>query len=530
MPKIFINNNEIEANSNETIIQAATRNGIDIPYFCWHPEMSVGGNCRMCLVEVGSPKRNPDGSFALDENNNPIINYMPKLQIACNTMIMDGMRINTNTQKVMDARAAVMEFILINHPLDCPICDEAGQCKLQKYSEKYSNGGSRFTETKNQSPKRIEWNDKIIYDSERCISCSRCIRFTSEIMKEDVLTLINRGDRVRIDRFDDAKIQNDYSMNVIDNCPVGALTSKDFRFKARVWEMSFNESICTGCSRGCNIKIGSKSNQVLRVEPRENMQVNKYWMCDYGRLMMPSQINDKRLNHPKVRINGILEEKSTWDVAISESISLLKKHQPNEIYIIASALASNESNHLVTELAKKINTKNIGFIPRIDENFGDNFLKQNDKSPNQAGVKALGINTVNQSELILKIISKEIKCILALDEDFAYCENLVTVFPKLTSLIICSTKENKAVKFSDVVFTVTECAEYEGSFTNCANITQHFKSTMLFSEDLKSFEKLNSVNRSRLDIFGSHNDKWNLKAERDIKPSWYVLEKILKEF
>jgi 5'-deoxynucleotidase YfbR-like HD superfamily hydrolase len=142
----------------------------------------------------------------------------------------------------------------------------------------------------------------------------------------------------------------------------------------------------------------------------------------------------------------------------------------------------------------------------------------------------LGINPVNQSELISRIISKEIKCVLALDEDFAYCEDLVTVFPKLTSLIICSTKENKAVKFSDVVFTVTECAEYEGSFTNCANIIQHFKSTMLFSEDLKSFEKLNSVNRSRLDIFGSHNDKWNQKTERDIKPSWYVLDRILKNF
>lgn len=530
MPKIFINNNEIEANSGETIIQVASKNGIDIPYFCWHPEMSIGGNCRMCLVEVGSPKRNPDGSFALDENNHKIINYMPKLQIACNTVVMDEMRVNTNTQKVVDTRAAVMEFILINHPLDCPICDEAGQCKLQKYSEKYSTSGSRFSETKNQSPKRMEWNEKIIYDSERCISCSRCIRFTSEIMNENVLTFINRGDRVRIDRFEDAKIQNDYSMNVIDNCPVGALTSKDFRFKARVWEMSFNDSICTGCSRGCNIKIGSKNNQILRVEPRENMQVNKYWMCDYGRLSMPSQINDKRLSHPKVRINGVLEENAKWDTAIFEAVALLKKFNPNEIFIIASALASNESNHLVVELAKKINVHNIGFVPRVDENFGDNFLKRNDKSPNQAGVKALGIEPINQSELISKILSKEIKCVLVLDEDFTYCEDLVIVFPKLTSLIIFSTRENNAVKFSDVTFAVAECAEYDGSFTNCDNIIQHFKSTFLFAEDLQSLEKLSSVNRSRLDIFGSHNDKWNQKIERDIKPSQHILKEILKNF
>jgi NADH dehydrogenase/NADH:ubiquinone oxidoreductase subunit G len=218
------------------------------------------------------------------------------------------------------------------------------------------------------------------------------------------------------------------------------------------------------------------------------------------------------------------------DVVFTVAVSLLKKHKPNETYIIASPLASNESNNLVVELAKKINVKNIGFIPRVDESFGDNFLKQNDKSPNITGVRALRIEPVNQPELIKKILAKEIKCVLVLDEDFRYCDDLVDVFPKLSSLIIFSSKENKAVKFSDVVFTVAECAEYEGSFTNCDNVIQHFKSTFLFAEDLKSLEKLNSVNRSRLDIFGTHNDKWNQKTERDIKPSWWVLQEMLKRF
>jgi NADH-quinone oxidoreductase subunit G len=370
MPKVFINNIEIEANAGETIIEVAKKNEIYIPHFCWHPELSISGNCRMCLVEVGNPKRNPDGSFALDENNNKIILYIPKLQIACNTTVSEEMRINTNTQKVVDARASVMEFLLINHPLDCPICDEAGNCKLQNYSEKYSTHGSRFTETKNQNPKRIDWNDKIIYDAERCISCSRCIRWTKEIMHEDVLTFINRGDRVRIERFEDAKIQNDYSMNVIDNCPVGALTSKDFRFKSRVWEMSFNDSICTLCSRGCKIKIGAKNNEVLRVESAEispncnsNNNCNssnshsynhKNWICDFGRLKMPSQINNKRLSNPKGRKNGVFEEKISWKEAISTAVSLLKKYKSNEIYFIASPLASNESNSLLVELANKI--------------------------------------------------------------------------------------------------------------------------------------------------------------------------------
>jgi NADH-quinone oxidoreductase subunit G len=548
MPTIYIDNKKIEAENNESVILAAAKNGIDIPHFCWHPELSISGNCRMCLVEIGNPKKNPDGSFVLDENGNKVINYMPKLQIACNTFAAENLYVRTNTQKVIDAREAVMEFLLINHPLDCPICDEAGQCKLQQYSDDFGKGKSRFVEEKNPNPKHVKWNEKIIHDAERCISCSRCIRFMNEIANEKVLTFINRGDKVRIERFEDAKIQSDYSMNIIDGCPVGALTSADFRFKARVWEMSFNNSICPICAKGCNIRIGVRNGEVLRIEPLNNSEIknskannsdtkanknpeaNKNWICDTARLALPNLINEKRLTNPQIRKNGL--NNSTFEEAISAAVSLLKKYKSDEIYFIASALASNEANSAFSELAKKIKTQNIGYISRIDENFADNFLKQNDKSPNKNGVENLGIKPINQTELIEKITSKAIKAVFVLDEDFEFCKDLVATFRKLDSLIICTFKENLANKFADILFSVACFAEYSGSFTNFQNIIQTFKPAIIYKENYEITENLNAqffeLNRSRLDIFGSHNDKWNQKVARNIKPSSFIINEILK--
>ncbi|HEX2983570.1 MAG TPA: 2Fe-2S iron-sulfur cluster-binding protein, partial [Ignavibacteriales bacterium] len=218
MPKITINGKELEFKQGQTVIQVAAENNIDVPHFCWHPSLSVSGNCRMCLVEIEK---------------------MPKLAIACATLAADGMNVHVNSEKSVLARNAVMEFLLINHPLDCPICDEAGECKLQEYAFKHSRGESRFDEEKVHKDKRVELGPNVMFDAERCISCSRCIRFCEEIAEENELTFVKRGDRVTITTFPGEQLDNPYSMNVTDICPVGALTNRDFRFKARVWEMSF---------------------------------------------------------------------------------------------------------------------------------------------------------------------------------------------------------------------------------------------------------------------------------------------------
>ncbi|MEO6695414.1 MAG: 2Fe-2S iron-sulfur cluster-binding protein, partial [Ignavibacteria bacterium] len=284
MSKLTIDDREIEFQQGQTIIQAAHNSGIEIAHFCYHPAMTVAGNCRICLVEIEK---------------------MPKLSIACATPATDGMIVRTKSEKVIHAQNAVMEFLLINHPLDCPICDEAGECKLQDYSYQYSVGFSRFDELKTQKDKRVRLGPNVMFDQERCISCSRCIRYCEEIVKDPELTFVQRGDHVTIETFPGEELDNPYSMNVIEICPVGALTSMDFRFKSRVWEMSFTDTICPGCARGCNTIMGVRNNQILRIEPRENLDVNDYWLCDWGRLNTIKNSNDEtqRINSPKIKLD-----------------------------------------------------------------------------------------------------------------------------------------------------------------------------------------------------------------------------------
>ncbi len=319
MPNINIDGRAVDFKQGQTIIEAARDHGIEIPHFCWHPKLSVSGNCRICLVEVEK---------------------MPKLVIACSTLASEGMIVHTKSEKVIAAQNAVMEFLLINHPLDCPICDEAGECKLQDYAYKYSVGESRFVEEKVHKDKRVALGPRVMFDGERCISCSRCIRFCDEIAKDPELTFIQRGDRVTIVTYPGEEMDNPYSMNTIDICPVGALTSRDFRFKARVWDMSSTNSICNGCSRGCNTEIWVRNNEILRLTPRHNEEVNSYWMCDHGRLNTFKNANaDSRINSPQIRKDGQLIE-IEWEEAINEAVSKLKSFNKDQIAVIGSPYAT----------------------------------------------------------------------------------------------------------------------------------------------------------------------------------------------
>lgn len=529
MIKFFINLQEVEGQVGDTIIVAAARNKIDIPHFCWHPELPISGSCRMCLVEVGSPKRNQDGSVVI-EDGKPVITYMPKLQPACNTVISEGMCVNTDTQKCIDARSAVIEFTLINHPLDCPICDEAGQCKLQDYSAQHSCQGSRFTEEKNPNPKRIEWNDKIVYDAERCIFCSRCIRFMSDVMKEDVLTFVNRGDKVMITRFNDAELQSDYSMNIIDNCPCGALTSKDFRFKSRVWEMNFNYSICNQCSRLCQIRVGMKMGEVLRVEgikyndPVKGDFLTPHYICDFGRLNVGKSFNEDRLSMTQIRLDNVLQ-RVDLALAIKHAAKLIKNFKPTETYILASPLASNESNAKLLELAREMRVSNIGYIQRYDSKFGDDFLKRNERSPNHFGLAALGINAINEQELVKDIKEQKIRNLIILDEDLAYAPLIIKSLGQLDKLILFSPNNIKQITFSDVCFAVPHYFEYSGTFTNCNNKEVKFKPIVASSKE-EAIDR--NLDQSRWEIFGMPNDKWYSKRYIENMPSNEILEKILK--
>jgi NADH-quinone oxidoreductase subunit G len=505
MPKINIDGKEIEFKQGQTIIEAAKDNGIDIPHFCWHPKLSVSGNCRMCLVEVEK---------------------MPKLVIACSTIAADGMIVSTESDKAISARNAVMEFFLINHPLDCPICDEAGECKLQDYAYQHSVGESRFVEEKVHKDKRVELGPNVMFDGERCISCSRCIRFCDEIAKDSELTFVKRGDRVTITTYPGEKLDNPYSMNVVDICPVGALTNRDFRFKARVWDMSYTNTICNGCARGCNIEVWVRNNEILRLVPRHNEAVNSYWMCDHGRLNTFKFVNaDDRVDGPHIRVEGNLTRVG-WDEAYAEAASRLKSFNKDEIAVLGSAYATVEDNYIAAKFAKTVlGTGNLDFARHTDPDFGDDILRNDNITPNSLGAELVGVSP-SKSGLDFKGIIKgiregKIKALYILEDDLVNSNpELEEVFTKLDLLIIHATNFNKTTVLADIIFPAASYAEKNGVIINFQGRAQRLRPAVATLDIDRALE---GMALSRLDKFGTRFDRWAQGKHFDARSSWKIL-------
>jgi NADH-quinone oxidoreductase subunit G len=521
MPTITIDGRKIETQPGKTIIEAALDSGITIPHFCWHPALSVAGNCRMCLVRVGSYKKGPDGAIEHDAEGNPVVQWMPKLQIACATPVADGMVVDTVGEKTIAAQNAVMEFLLINHPLDCPICDEAGQCKLQEYAFTHSRGESRFVEEKVHKPKRVAWSDRIIFDGERCILCSRCIRFANEIAKQPVLTFVERNDHVTIELFEGTTFDSPYSMNVIELCPVGALTSADFRFSSRVWEMSFTPSVCPGCARGCNINIGVRDNQILRLEPRPNPHVNHYWMCDAGRLEQYRWVNTGRISGATVRRNGALEPASFEDAfhAVADALSTAR----GDAMIVLSGSVTNEDGFVARECAAAFGIEHVAFVERYDPSFGDDFLRSSDRNANATGLRALGIPSTTWEELLQHIRERMPAVIYFIGADpFAqrdssgWDEHLRSA----DAIIAQLSNHSQLEEIADVVLPAATYAEIEGTFTNCDGWVQYLQPAVETAETLR---RINGMAQSRLDEFGAPNDRWTHGERRQCRPHWQLL-------
>ncbi len=523
MPHIKIDGHLIETSPGKTIIQAAYENGMQIPHFCWHPELTVAGNCRMCLVEVGMPKRNQQGEIEKDENGNDIISFFPKLQIACATPVSEGMVVKALSEKAVEAQEAVMEFLLINHPLDCPICDEAGECKLQEYAFKHSKGESRFEEQKNHAKKRQVWGPNVIFDAERCISCSRCIRFTKEIANQDVLTFVQRGDHVTIELFDGTVLDNPYSMNVIELCPVGALTSQDFRFKARVWDMSFNDSISFADGSGANTSIGVMNNEILRIQPRTNMYVNKHWLTDDARLNYIEFVNQNRITEPHIRVNDNLE-KLNWQDAISKTTELLNKFKASEIFVLTSAKATIESNYLLQKFAKSIlKTQNIDFMHHIDNIKDDGFLSVADRAPNTNGAREVGATSltgIKVIDLAEKIKIGEIKAVIAMEDDFTHFPEILNSLGQLDLLIAMHYNNNRLTELAHIILPASTYAESEGTYANHKGRVQHLKPVLITKENMRYM----GLNMSRLDKFGALNDRWTQHEVRNCRMSWRIIK------
>ncbi len=524
MPQINIDGRTIEAAPGKTIIEAALEHGITIPHFCWHPALSVAGNCRMCLVNVGTHKKDVDGSLMYADDGSPIVNWLPKMQIACATPVADGMVVDTTSEKTETAQNAVMEFLLVNHPLDCPICDEAGQCKLQEYAFLHSKGKSRFTEEKVHKEKRVELGPQVMFDGERCISCSRCIRFADEVAKQPVLSFVQRGDKVTIRTFPGTTFDSEYSMNVIDICPVGALTSMDFRFKARVWEMSFTDSVCPGCARGCNVKIGVMNNEVLRTEPLTNMHVNQYWMCNHGRLAMPALVNENRVSGAKVRRDGSLADAS-WEEAYAAAVESLKGLKGSQIAVLGSAYASNEDNYVLAKFAHNVlKTNNLDYIKHNTPTFGDNVLRLNDTSPNAIGAHSVGVAPKNDGHgadgIADRIKRGEIKVLVVLEDDVAsHSPELAEAAASVETLIVITSHDTITAKQANILLPSATWAEADGTFTNTVHRVQRFRPAVVTKDNQRTM----GMKQSRWDKFGAPNDRWSQGERRDCRNAWRII-------
>jgi NADH-quinone oxidoreductase subunit G len=461
MPKLTIDGRVIEVPPGTSVLEAARGMGTDVPHYCWHPGLSVAGNCRICLVEVEK---------------------MRGVQISCNLPCAEGMVVRTASEVAKKARADVMELLLINHPLDCPICDQAGECKLQEYSFELGTAVSRFDVPKNHKRKHVEFSDKVVFDAERCIVCTRCVRFCSEVAGESELTVVQRGDRSEIDVAPGRTLSNPYSMNVIDVCPVGALTSADFRFRSRVWFMEQKRTVCTSCSRGCNVMAGTRWNRLLRLVPAENADVNQWWMCDYGRLNFRDVGSADRLEGARMRPRaGAEQEATSVDDALAAFAGALAEARAADgkgLFALVSARLTTEECWLARRLLKDhAGAEGLDFVPRAGE--ADNLLRTGDANPNAAGARAAGIEPgeggLGLDGFAAAVAAGSVRWAVLVGEDLDDRPADLDAFSRVPFTVYVGPLDNETARRATVVLPGAMWAEKDGTIVNVDGRAQRLR-------------------------------------------------------
>ncbi|MFP6874436.1 MAG: molybdopterin-dependent oxidoreductase [Verrucomicrobiales bacterium] len=480
------------------MIEACKQAAAEVPHYCYHPKLTSPGNCRMCLVEMGMPPRPAPGEEPeLDADGHAKINWMPRPVIACANTVVDGMGIRTQSLLARECRQGVMEFLLINHPLDCPICDQAGECTLQEYSVEHGNGESRFLESKVKKPKNVDIGPRIRLDDERCVLCSRCVRFSKEVVDDDVFGFVDRGSHTVLTVHPDRKLENNYSLNTVDICPVGALTSNDFRFKMRVWFMRETKSLCTGCARGCNTVIGSREGKIYRQSPRENNDVNSAWMCDAGRMEYHQLEDPARLTEPMIK-RGREHHTVDWPEAICRAARDLTKFKGEQLAVIASGRMTNEELYLTRTLAESLQAGVVDIVKR--EGKGDDYLYHCDKNPNVNGVrKVLKVRSPGSrlKSIRRRIAEGSIKALLVIGEDLFDCGFTEGELGSLKCLVSSHIVANPTAKMSHVVLPGAGYAEKRGSMINATGRLQRLnKAIDPPGQSREDWEILHELNRA----------------------------------
>lgn len=455
MLTLTIDGTEVQVEDGTNLVEAAATIGIEIPTYCYHPGLSVVGQCRICFVEVEG---------------------MPRLVTACSTPAHDGMVVFTANERVREARAAVMEFLLENHPLDCPVCDQAGECFLQDYSVEHGLDTTHMVDKRRTFPglERRLIGPHVVQNQNRCIHCTRCIRFTQEISETHDLTMKSRGNHSYIDTYDGGPFDNPWSACAADVCPVGALTVKEFRFRARVWHLDETDSVCPGCSIGCNVNLGHLKREVHRFLPRFNPEVNGWWMCDYGRLLAAG-LDERDVSRPEHREGG--EARAIpWTDAVSEVVELLRSDPAPRV--VASANFSNEALHLV----RKVLVDHLGIevvVPvergeaRKVKNAAGEWVHNVDAHANSTGARLMGLPLVDAAGLAA-FVAEGSGPILILDahaHPWLGSDNAAAAVSG-RAVAIAARLETALTRLATLVLPLASWVETEGTYTSSTGRVQ----------------------------------------------------------
>ena len=441
MPEIFINGQSVQAEKDQTVLQAALANGFFIPYFCWHPNLSIAGNCRICVVQ-------PEGK-----------NWV---EIACNMPVSEGMRVLTDSELVREHRQATLQFITLNHPVDCGVCDKAGECALQDYHYAYSGKSGGSVDAKVHATKYYDANSRIVLDNERCILCSRCVRFTREVSKSNGLGMKDRGDHSVVRAAEDGSFERDaYSDNVIDICPVGALLSKSFLHKSRVWYLKPTASVCPGCSRGCTIDVwhrkpewqvraldARQNETIARITPRENSEVNGPWICNKGRDLA------KIFERARAEVPMLKGKPTTVVNAIDAARTLIAKSK-RPVALVSNWASNEELAAFKTALGERFASfVKIDWTPQPDEVVEDDLLIRADKNPNTTEARAL----FGDAPVAL---DADVDLVLVWGEGFNFAK-----LPRGAKVIFLNAYVQPENGYADAFFPISIQTERAGHYTN----------------------------------------------------------------
>jgi NADH-quinone oxidoreductase subunit G len=446
MISLTIEGRSVSVPDGTSILEAAKLAGVLVPHYCYHPGLPVAGVCRMCLVEVEKA---------------------PKLAPSCVTSVAEGQVVHVHSEKALEARKGVLEMLLINHPLDCPICDQAGECELQDYTYQEGRGEGRYRDPKRFNPVE-DFGGDVMYVANRCILCTRCVRFMDDVAKDPVLAVVERGDRALIGKFEGEDMTHAWAGNVIDLCPVGALLSKDSLNKARAWELDRSASVCPNCSQGCNMIVETRDNQVVRLRPRPNAAVNEYFMCDHGRLNYRWMNRADRVDSPMVRQNGVLA-KADWEVALRSAATLLNGKRA---FVLASPNLSNEALFLLGKLVAKtggagafrVNQGQEAPLPGVED-----LALRPDRAANVRGAELAGFK---RSDTPLSGMQAGDVLIVA-DEELADLD--ASDAAKAGAVIVIGTTLPVWARHgANIVLPIANCVEEDGTFTNLRGRVQRF--------------------------------------------------------